>query len=63
MNEIEFQISAPSCLVPLTHPARAVVPACKTDVGKTIAEHDFSYLDDYDLTDRLGYLESVGGWK
>ena len=63
MNIIEFSSPAPSCLVPLTHPARAVVTSINTDVGRTIAEHDLSILDSYELTDRLGYLEQMGEWK
>lgn len=60
MNVIEFQTPAPSCLVPVTHPARAVTPAIKTNVSKTIKEHDLSLLDDYDLTDRLYQVECQG---
>ena len=63
MNIIEFSSPAPSCLVPLTHPARAVVASINTDVGRTIAEHDLSILDSYDLTDRLGYLEQDGAFR
>ncbi len=65
MNIIEFSTPAPSCLIPATHPARAYVPAHKTDVRKTIAPYwpDYSMCDDYDLTDRLGYLEQPGRFK
>lgn len=62
MNVIEFSSPAPSCLVPLDHPAQGR-KLNETNIGKTIAEHDLSLLDDYDLTDRLGYLERLGAWK
>ncbi|HMM53305.1 MAG TPA: hypothetical protein PKD87_17070 [Burkholderiaceae bacterium] len=63
MNIIEFSSPAPSCLIPLTHPARAVVSSINTDVGRTIAEHDLSILDSYELTDRLGHLEQAGEFR
>lgn len=62
MNVIEFTSPAPSCLVPLTHPANGRRMDV-TDISRTIAEHDLSILDDYEMTDRLGYLENMGAWK
>ena len=62
MNVIEFTSPAPSCLVPITHPANGR-RLDVTDISRTIAEHDLSILDDYDYTTRTDYLEMPGAWK
>ena len=60
----EFTTPAPSCPLPITHPARAYVPAHHTDVSRTWREHStLELLDDYELTDALGYLEQMGAYK
>lgn len=35
----------PWCLLQSTHRARAYIPACQTDIRRTIAEHDPRRLD------------------
>lgn len=52
------------CILSAYHPARAITLACNTDVARTFAEHStLDLLDDYDRTDRLGYLENLGAFK
>lgn len=64
MNHIEISHPAPHCPLPACHPARAHVPACKTDVARTFAEHStLDLLDDYERTDALGYLEQPGAFR
>ena len=64
MNHIEFASPCPSCPLPITHPARAVVPACQTDVRRTWNEHaPLPYGDDYDRVMRDDWLSAPGGFK
>lgn len=64
MNVILFNTPAPSCLVPMTHPARAHIPASDTNVRRTFDEHStLDLLDDYDLTSRTDYLEMPGAFQ
>lgn len=49
---------APSCPLPITHPARAV-DLHHTDVAETFKR----YADDYELTEWLAYLEQPGAFK
>ena len=59
MNIIEFSTPAPSCLVPITHPARAV---CRdADVSRTFEQYRTTDLmDDYELTEQTGHLDMMG---
>lgn len=62
--KIVFETPAPHCPLPVYHPARAYVPAYKTDVARTFAEHStLDLLDDYERTDALGYLEQPGAFR
>ena len=65
MNSVTWLYPAPSCTIPALHPARAHIPASHTDVSKTWEQHKpIVYTpDDYDLTDRPGYLEQYGAFK
>lgn len=56
---------APHCPIPYGHPCyRGYTPAEDTNIRRTWKRSpEFEILDDYDYTDRLGYLENVGGWK
>jgi hypothetical protein len=61
---IEFATPAPSCPLPITHPARAIVPACKTDVRRTWNEHALYELgDDYDRVLRDDWMSAPGGFR
>jgi len=45
------------CPLPITHPARAYVPACSTDVAKTWREHSANELkDDYELVESQDWI-------
>jgi hypothetical protein len=62
MNIIEFSSPAPSCLIPVTHPARAVerVP----DVARTFKQHMTTDLHgDYEKTDSLDWPSNEGQTK
>lgn len=63
MNTVTWLHPAPWSPLPTADQRRAYVPADRTDIRRTIAEHDLSILDDYDACDRLGYLEQAGAWK
>lgn len=64
MKAIIVETPRPYCILNLADPARAHVPACQTDVAATWDQHKpVQMLDDYDLTDRLGYLETMGEFK
>ena len=67
MNTITFSSPAPSCLVPITHPARPAVHSTETDIRDTLDRHSLVFnrpiMDDYELTDALGYLERLGEFK
>lgn len=57
-NVIEFSNPAPSCLIPITHPARAHTPACKTNVAETFSRHSVYQLgDDYDRVNADDWLD------
>jgi hypothetical protein len=59
MNIIEFQTPAPSCLVPITHPARAVKR--DPDVAETWAQYSVADLkDDYELVLSHDWLSDGG---
>jgi hypothetical protein len=61
---IEFDTPAPSCLLPITHPARALIPAEHTDVSRTWSEHSlFDLGDDYDRVQRDDWLSALGGFR
>lgn len=63
-NIIEFSTPAPSCLVPITHPARAHIPACNVDVSETWNRHSVYQLgDDYDRVLAEDWLSAAGGFK
>jgi hypothetical protein len=56
-NVIEFSSPAPSCLIPITHPARAVETGA--DVARTFELYRTTDLmDDYSLTDSLDWLSN-----
>jgi hypothetical protein len=58
---LEFSTPAPSFPLPITHPARAVIPAVETDIRRTWLEHSTTGLgDDYDEVERSGWLELSG---
>jgi hypothetical protein len=64
-NVIEFSSPAPSCLVPITHPARSHIPACSVDVAETWRQHSLTdgignIRDDYELTERSAHLDLMG---
>lgn len=60
MNVIEFSTPAPSCLIPITHPARAV--SRDADVSRTFAQYRTTdLLDDYELVQSHDWLD--GGFK
>lgn len=67
MKTITFNSPAPSCLVPITHPARPAVNSTETDIRDTLDRHTLHFnrpiMDDYELTDALGYLERLGEFK
>ena len=67
MRTITFDSPAPSCLVPITHPARPAVHSTETDIRDTLDRHTLVFnrpiQDDYELTDALGYLERLGEFK
>ena len=57
MNVIEFLTPAPSCLIPITHPARAV--SREADVSRTFAQYRTSdLLDDYELVQSQDWLSN-----
>jgi hypothetical protein len=61
---LEFSTPAPSCPLPITHPARAVTPAVETDIRRTWIEHSVAGLgDDYDEVERSGWLELSGSFR
>ena len=58
---IEFSSPAPSCIVPITHPARAVLR--EPNVATTWAHYSTADLqDDYELTASLDWLTN-GSFK
>jgi hypothetical protein len=62
MNVIEFSSPAPCCLVPITHPARAVER--EPDVARTFKQHMTADLHgDYEKTDSLDRLSNEGQAK
>lgn len=63
MNNVTWLHPAPWSPLPTADKRRAYVPADRTDIRRTIAEHDLSILDDYDYTTRTDYLEMPGAWK
>lgn len=64
MNLVTWLYPAPWSPLPTVNPRRAYVPADRTDIRRTFAEHStLDLLDDFDLTDRLGYLENYGAFK
>jgi hypothetical protein len=61
-NVIEFSSPAPSCLIPITHPARAVLH--EPDVATTWAHYSTADLqDDYELVQSQDWLSAQGGFK
>lgn len=64
MNGITVDRPHPACILHATNPARAHIDSTHTDVAATWEQHKpVQMLDDYDLTDRLGYLETLGEIK
>lgn len=64
MTHIEFATPLPSCMPLITHPARAVVPACQTDVRRTWNEHaPMQCGDDYDRVAGDDWLSAPGGFR
>lgn len=67
MKILDYTPIAPSCVIPLTHPARRYVPSHDTDIRATLERHQplrmCGIRDDYELTDALGYLEQMGAFK
>lgn len=64
MNIVTWLHPAPWSPLPTADKRRAYVPADRTDIRRTFAEHStLDLLDDYELTDRLGYLEQAGRLK
>ena len=62
-NVIEFASPAPSCLVPITHPARAN-DLNRTDLAETFNRHSVYELgDDYDQVIAEDHLSAIGGFK
>jgi hypothetical protein len=61
---LEFSTPTPSCPLPITHPARAVIPSTETDILRTWLEHSTAGLgDDYDDVERSGWLELSGEFR
>ncbi len=60
MTIITVTSPAPACILPATHPARAHIPACKTDVRRTFAPHwpDHRLCDDYEHVERTDWLSN-----
>jgi hypothetical protein len=51
------------CVLSQLHPSCAYIPACKTNIARTFAEHSTADLmDDYEKTDSLDWL-SNGSFK
>lgn len=64
MNPLEFTTPAPSCRLPATHPAAAIVTADKTDIRRTWNEHSVYELgDDYDRVQAEDWLSAPGGLR
>ena len=56
-NVIVFSAPAPSCLIPITHPARAV--SRDADVSRTFAQYRTNDLkDDYELVQSHDWLSN-----
>ena len=57
-NVIEFQKPVPSCLLPVTHPARCHTPACSVNVAETFNRHALYELgDDFDRVQADDWLD------
>lgn len=64
MNLVTWLYPAPWSPLPPADTRRAYVKSDYTDIRRTFAEHSaLDLLDDYELTDRLGYLENVGAFR
>lgn len=62
MNVMTILKPAPHCPIPFGHPChRGYTPAEETQVRRTWARQEIG--DDYDLTERLDYLEKPGAFK
>lgn len=58
---IEFTTPAPSCVIPVTHPARAVLR--ESNVATTWAHYSTADLqDDYERVQSMDWLE-MGGFQ
>lgn len=62
MNFVTWLKPAPSCPLPITHPARAV-DLRTTNVRETFERHaPIDYGDDYDRVHREDWLSAPGGF-
>jgi hypothetical protein len=64
MNTVTWLHPAPWCQLPGTDLRRSYTNAENTNVAETFRQHStLDLLDDYDRTDRLGYLATLGDFK
>lgn len=68
MKAMIFDTPNPVCILHISDPARAHVPACQTNVARTFSENApihpaQTYGDDYDLVNNQDWLSSPGGFK
>jgi hypothetical protein len=66
MNTLLVSHPAPACILPIDHPARAVINSTKTDIRQTFNLHrhaPYPTGDDHDRMQADDCLSAPGGWE
>lgn len=66
MNTIIVSSPVPACILPVDHPARAIINSIKTDIARTWECHrhpPHDAGDDYDRVQAEDWLSAPGGFK